>query len=743
MATNPQSSATPEPDEADRALETLMRLAGILRRRWLVLGVTTVAAVAGAAVVLSILQPRWQASTTVVLHLSGPQVLDKVKGVSDDAEGRLLAYQEYYQTQREIIGSRVVAKRALGALGLAQDPVFLGIDGVRSEPERLALAAEIDPVERLREMTSIGEVRNSRVLKISADYPDPEVAAEIANTVADAYLAYVLETRTRTGKNAKLNVRSERDKALTKLQGAEKAMADFKQNHGITSISLAERQNEITQAIIATSTHLKDAEAELYAAQSAYTEAKRLHKQGSLASATLLPTNERKLFEDMRSEQLEAEREVERLSVRYGEKWPDVQQAKKRLNLVSQRISREQAELLKSLQANANKARDTRQKLAASLEREKKKALDLTLLEREYRELEREALTSGESYSLVARRDTEIDMTNRVEAEGIEILDRATAPRKPFYPPKPLFLAISVLAGLSLGTLLALGIDVRDHRIRSLADLERAIAGYGLPVLGVLPLLPQDARLGGGNIRAQRRQRDLHAFLYPQSMMAERCRGIRTSLTFTQGQTDHQVLMVTSPNSSEGKSSIAINLAASFCQAGKKVVLIDADMRRPRLHQVFAAPLEHEDRGLSGLLAGTLEIDEAIHKSGDDAPDSLWVLPCGAIPENPAELLEHPACRKVLAQLRERFDVVLLDTPPILPVTDPLILARQVDGVIVVARCQATTRSAVQDALGKLRQGDTNLLGVVLNEVDTRRSGYSGYNVEYYAYRTREGEASS
>lgn len=741
MSTSPQTPQTA--DEADRAVETLMRLLGILRRRWLVLGVTTVVAVAGAVVVLSIMQPRWRASATVVLHVSGPQVLDKVKGVTDDAEGRLLAYQEYYQTQREIIGSRVVAKRALGSLGLAQDPIFLGIDGVRSEPERLALAAKIDPVERLRELTSVGEVRNSRVLKISADYPDPEIAAQIANKVADAYLEYIQETRERTGKSAKKNVRSERQKALKELQQAEQAMADFKQHHGITSISLAERQNEITQAIIATSTHLKDAEAEHYAAQSAYDEAKRLHKQGSLASATLLPTNERKLFEDMRSEQLEAERELERLSVRYGDKMPDVQQAKKRLDLINKRIDREQAELLKSLKAAANTSRDTKQRLAASLAREKDKALELTMLERDYRELEREAKTSGEAYALVARRDTEIDMTNRVEAEGIEILDRATSPRKPIYPPKPLFMAIAVLAGLSLGTLLALGIDVRDHRIRSLADLERAIAGFGLPVLGTLPLVPQDARLGSGNIRAQRRHRDLHAYLYPQSMMAERCRGIRTALTFAQGQTKHQVLMVTSPSSSEGKSSTAVNLATSFCQAGKKVVLVDADMRRPRLHQVFPAPIDHEDRGLSGLLQGELTIEQATHLSGEESPENLWVLPCGAIPENPAELLDHPNCRKVLAQLREKFDVVLVDSPPILPVTDPLILARQVDGVIVVARYQATTRNALQEALSKLRQGDTNILGMILNELDARGSGYSGYNVEYYAYRTREGEASS
>ncbi|MCA9691787.1 MAG: polysaccharide biosynthesis tyrosine autokinase [Myxococcales bacterium] len=723
-----------ERDEADRAMEQLLRIAGVLRRRWLVVFAATVVCVAGALVAIVLLQPRWRASATVVLHLSGPQVLDKVKGVTDDAEGRLLAYQEYYQTQREIIGSRVVATQALEALGLAQDPVFLGVDHIRSEPERLAEAAEIDPVERLRELTTISEVRSSRILKISADYPDREIAAEIANALAHAYLDYVQKARSRTGKTAKDNLSRERDKALVSLQAAEKKLADFKQSHGITSISLADRQNIITQAIIATTGHLKDAEAGHDDAAAAYDQAKKLAREGSVASATLLPPLERKLFEDMRNEQLEAEREVEKLVVKYGEKMPDLVQARRRLELVNARIEREQKDLLKSLKARADKSAQTQRQLAGSLEREREKALELTMLEREYRELEREAGTAAETYALVSRRDVEIGMTNRVEAGGVEILDEATAPHEPVFPPKALFLALGAVLGLGLGSLLALIVDVRDHRIRSLVDLERAISGFGLPVLGQLPLLPQDARLGVGNIRAQHRQRDLHAFLFPQSLMAERCRGIRTALSFNEGEGPLRTILVTSPRSSEGKSSTAINLAMSFCQAGKKVLLIDADMRRPRLHQVFPPPLTHEGQGLAAVLTGEAALDEVVTTGGEDRPDNLSILRCGELPQNPAELLESTACRRLLVELRERFDVVLLDTPPVLPVTDPLVLARHVDGLIVVARCQATTRAELQRALTTLRHGDTNILGVVLNEVDHRREQAGYYGSEYYAY---------
>ncbi|HEY0134654.1 MAG TPA: Wzz/FepE/Etk N-terminal domain-containing protein, partial [Nannocystis sp.] len=248
MAQAQQDPPRAEVDEADRAMEQVMRFVGILRRRWLVVAVCTVVAVAGSFVAISVLQPRWVASATVVLHLSGPQVLDKMKGVSDDNEGRLFAYKEYYQTQREIIGSRVVAERALGALGLAQDPVFLGVDGIGSEPERLARMQKIDPVDRLREMVFVEEVRGSRLLRIAAEYPDPQVAADIANAISDAYLAHIQQSRTRTGVAAKDNMGVERVKSLAALQAAEKALADFKQAHGISSISLADRQNVITAA---------------------------------------------------------------------------------------------------------------------------------------------------------------------------------------------------------------------------------------------------------------------------------------------------------------------------------------------------------------------------------------------------------------------------------------------------------------------------------------------------------------
>lgn len=731
---------TQEPLQTE-VVENISHVVGILRRRWLLVVVLTLVGVAASAAALAALQPQYRASTTVVLHMSGPRVLDKIKGVTDDADARQSDYREYYETQRTIMRSRVVAERALATVGLAEDPVFLGIADISSEPERLAKLAEIDPVEELREIVQVNPVRNSRAVLITALYPDPEVAAEIANAVADAYLEHVQTSRSRAGTEAKDHLTQERTKAGDTLREAEKALADFKKDNQITTISLDDRQNVITANIMTLSQRAKAAEASRIELKAKYAQAKKLHAAGNIAGSALLDDVEQVLFEQMRRDQVEAEREFARVNVELGPKHPDVRKATARLDLINARVERESKDLLGSLQARLVAAQSTEQQLNAALRAEQDRAMALSLLEREYRELEREATTAAEAYGLVAARDTEIGITNRVESEGIEILDRATVPIIPAYPRKVVVLALGVIGGFLLGAATAIGVDVRDQRIRGALDLERALSAQGLPVLGELPLLPVDPTLGVGNIRAQRRNRDLHTHLHPQSLMAERCRGIRTSLAFAQGDQKAQTLMVTSASSEEGKSATAINLALSFAQTRKRVCLVDADMRRPRLHHVFAETGLRDGIGLSSVLTESCTLEEAVQRAGDELPENLEVMVCGPTPDNPAELLHHtPIFRRVLNELRERYDVVIFDTPPVLPVADPMILAQEVDGVIVVARCQSTTRGEVRRSIELLQQGDTNLIGVVLNQTSTGQGRY-GYKAGYYTYEARKTEA--
>ena len=715
-------------------LAQLSRLLLILRRRWLVIAATTVVCIAASVGVLRLLKPRWQSSASIVLHMSGPQVLDKVEGVGEDAQARLLGYKEYYQTQRQIMSSRTVAEAALETLGLASDPQFLGVDHIEDKTERAAMAQEIDPVERLREMVTVGEVHGSRIVQITAEYPDPIVARNIANAVAETYIAHVREGRSKVGREAKEDIAEERGKALGNVRDAERDLEAFKKDNRITSIALSDRQNEITESILMLTKQHKEAQSEHDRLKRRLGQASSLLSKDQLAAAYLLPESKLSVFKEMRKEQLAAETRFREVDIEYGPKHEEHRKAKNKLDTINAKIEREGKSLIASLEAQVAAAGEHEKFLGASLGGERRKALTLSGLEREYRELEREASVASEEYLLVARRDTEIALTNRVENEGIEILDRATASTEAVFPPKELIVVVGAVLGFGLGCVLALSIDFRDSRLRGLLDLERAMSTFGVPVLGQLPLLPPDSRLGVGNTRAQRKQRDLYAHLFPQSLMAERCRGVRTALTFAQGREPVGSIMITSPSSSEGKSSTAINLALSFCQANKKVVLIDADMRRPRLHHIYPGPVNNDDIGLAGVLTERATLDDALLESPEDAPENLTILPCGNIPENPAELLDGPSFRRMLAELRDRFDLVVIDSPPVLPVTDPLLLAGQADAVVLVTRCDSTTRGELQRSLNQLGQADANIMGVILNEVDTRQERYE-YGSDYYTYR--------
>jgi succinoglycan biosynthesis transport protein ExoP len=726
-----------EREEATDALDALLKLVAILGRRWLVIAVTTVLAVAVGVLAISLVQPQWRATATLVVNPSGPQVLDKVRGVNEEEGNDRFAYKQYFETQREIISSRKVGEAALAQLGLADDPTFLGTEGIRDAELREEAESKVDPVARLQSMITVEEVRGSRVMAISAEYPDAEIARDIANEVAKAYLAHINRRRSDTGDKAKTDLGVELASANEELQAAERTLERFKREHKITSISLEDRQNLIAQAISTLTSAAKAAQAERIEIESTYRQAKKLHEEGSLAGASLLSSSERMIFDRMLAERLEAERDFNEIDVRYGQKHPQWRKAKRRIELIDDRIDGESKAMIRTLEARFKAASETERKLEAALTAERDAAIELGKLEPTFRKLEREVLNAAETYAKLRSRTDEIEVSNRVEIPPVEVLDLANLPEQPVRPRKPLLLAIAVLAGLSLGAVLAVVIDLRDHRIRSVADLERALSGFGLPTLGQLPLLPADPALGVGNVRAQRRRRDLYTHLFPQSLMAERCRSIRTSLAFMTSTERSLALLVTSPASAEGKSSTAMNLALSYCQAKKKVCLVDADMRRPRLHQVFPPAVGKEEIGLATVLQGEHELVEALQGDLEGAPETLEVLTCGRIPDNPAELLESGACRKVIAELRERFDVVVIDSPPALPVTDPLILAPQVDGVVMVARCRSTTRTDIQRALTQLRQGDNNLLGVVLNELDARDEGRR-YSSEYYTYRPHE-----
>ncbi len=727
----------PSPDAhahatAHDAVGQLLRLLGVLRRRWLVWTAATALCMAAAALALRAVPPRYRASATLVLH-QGSQVLDKVRGVAEEGPVEGKGYEAYYQTQRAIMASRAVAERALERLGLADDP-----DALREADGPLHRTPEsADAVERLQRLITIREVRGSRVVEVVAEHPDPERARELANALADAYLAHVHGSRRSLGKQAEDDLAKERETAQARLLGAEGALQAFKDEHSITSISLSDRQNVITQDVLTLSTRSKEAEAEHIRLSSLLQQAEHHHQAGDPLAALLLLAEGEAALERLRGEHVEAKAAFRAADLEYGPKHAEHRRAAQRVAEANRELEREVAARLASLRSRAVVSRRTEQRLGSALAREHERALALGGLEQRHHALARDARTAEEEFLLIARRDTEVSLSNRLELEGIQSLDRATTPATPAFPHRGVALALGATLGLGLGFVLALIVDARDQRIRDVPDLERALAEHPVPVLGQLPALRGEALLRRGDAHEQRRARDLYVHRFPGSLTAERCRGIRTSLAFVQGSAARRCIMVSSPGPAEGKSSVATSLALSLCQADKRVVLIDADLRRPRLHEVFGLDGSEQPAspGLAAFLQGQASLDDVIVHAPRGAPDNLDIIPCGTPPARPAELLESPALARLLEALRGRYDMVIIDTPPVLPVADPLLVARVVDGVVLVPRVGRTTRGQLMHTVGLLRRADARVLGLVLNEVDERRS--DDYGGAGYGYSSR------
>jgi capsular exopolysaccharide synthesis family protein len=282
-------------------------------------------------------------------------------------------------------------------------------------------------------------------------------------------------------------------------------------------------------------------------------------------------------------------------------------------------------------------------------------------------------------------------------------------------PNVPRWILASILVGLVMGLGLALLLEFLDSSITTQDQIEERL---GLPFLGFVPSIPEEKNLG----------RDLYIHRDPKSLIAECTRSIRTNLLFMSPDKPFRRLLVTSSGPQEGKSTTAINLGIAIAQSGSKVLIIDTDMRRPRLHKAFGVP---NDVGVSSLVVGEGKLDDAIKST--DVP-GLYLLACGPIPPNPAELLHTRAFGDLLAKLGERFDRVILDSPPVGAVADAAVLATQCDGVVVVLKAGKTQRDMALRTVRSLRDVKAPIFGAVLNDVSLQKSRYGEY---YYAYAYR------
>jgi succinoglycan biosynthesis transport protein ExoP len=363
------------------------------------------------------------------------------------------------------------------------------------------------------------------------------------------------------------------------------------------------------------------------------------------------------------------------------------------------------------------------------MEQQKKEAIEISKIEVEYKPLQRASEQEEKMYGIIASRQKEIDITGPMKTNNVRVLERALVPTSPMKPKPVQNLLLGLMIGLGFGIGLAFGIEALDNTLKTQSDVEQLL---GTPVLGLVPVIG-GAEAGGADLARgddTLRERDLGVFLDPKSVAAECCRSIRTNILFMSPDRPLKTMVVTSPSPQEGKTTTAINLGVTMAEAGSRVLIVDTDMRRPRLHRSFGVPNQN---GISTVIVGKTTLEEAVKRT--DVPN-LDVLTCGPVPPNPSELLHTERFGVVLAECAKLYDRIILDSPPTSAVTDPAVLGNLADGVVLVVKAGETTREAAMHARRQLNTAKARLFGVVVNAIDFSNPayGYEYYYRNYYRY---------
>jgi len=699
--------------------------------KWLIAAITVLVLVAGT--IWTVRTPKIYEATTTIEYDPNPSrpLGAQVQDVADPI-GNFWATREFFGTQNLVIASRDVAGRVVQKLGLHEDPSYLTQDddtpGETGNLEATALAVQ----SRL----TVEPVPETRLVQIFARDVKPERARLIADSVAEAYVRKTIEDRLESTDRAKDWLESQLATLREELEQAELALHNFKKGHNVLSVSMEDRQNLVASDVQTTHDKLTETRNRRIELDARLKRLKASLGRGPNKIDPAIMADHEAL--DALATSLRSKRqEHDALAVKYGEQHPTMKTLAEEIEVLEAQLAAEKREIIASAEFDVRQAIAVEQGLRAAARQAHSAGLDLNLREIEYRRLNHDRDNKTKLFEIVLQRLTETDLTRMLKTTHVRVLDRALLPVAPVSPNLVKNIGTSLLTGLLLGLTAAFFASRLDRTVRSVESVE----GLGIEVLGVIPHLATaeteaqaDSRLSPKQVSSAATREELIVVDEPMSPAAETFRMIRTNLTFMSPDDPLRSYVVTSAMPVEGKTTVASNLAISLAQFGRSVLLVDSDLRRPRLHRVFEVD---NDLGLTTLVAGRTTLSAVLHKT---KIDGLSVLTSGPIPPNPSELIHSAAFASVKDELLKHFDYVLFDSPPMGAVTDAAILAPQVDGVLLVVRAGTSTLHAVVGARKQLNSVSARLLGAVLNDADLRIKGYR-YGAGSYAYRSAGGYA--
>lgn len=713
---------TPDAEKHADEIDLLSYWRILVKRRWMVLSVLGIV-LAAALIGTLLMTPIYRATASLQIDRDTMEVV-KVEGMSQ-VEGA--ASNDFFQTQYELLKSRALSERAVSQLGLAEGKKFEQLirpSGwsrlramLRPEPKATAGNAERTLLERKRAVVAgfmkgitIEPVRNSRLVRINYDSPNAQFSAQAANALAEGFMASNLEHGFEASSYAKSYLEDRLQELKLKLEDSERKLVAFAQKEQIIS-SGGDTGNLTEQNLGSINAALSKAKEERIRVEARWRQA--ASASGAHLPADMLTNSSIRGLQESRSK-LQAEYQ-DKLRL-FKPAYPSMLQLKGQIDEVDNQIAAEIANIKASVKAEYDAARGQENMLAAQLGGLKVDVLDLQGRSIQYNIYKREVDTNRQLYDGLLQRYKEIGVAGGVTTNNISIVDRADGAAK-YKPNISLNMAIALLLGLVLGCGLALVLEYLDDTIKTPADIEKRL---GLSSLGVIPKLKAPATPAS-------------ALNDPRSAFSEAYRSVRTALQFA---TDHGVpkcLLITSATPSEGKSTTALTLAKNFAQLGKRVLLIDADLRNPSLHRVLGV---ENSAGLSNYLAGAVKAYDVVQQT--EVPHLVFMA-SGPLPPNPAELLVGPKLLSLLTVAMEKFDQVIIDGPPVMGLADAAILGNISAGTLLVVHAGETRIANAQNGLKRLMAARARVIGALLTQYTGGREGSYGYGeYSYYQYGGKE-----
>ncbi len=705
------------------------------KRKWVMLA--TFAIVFALSVIATLTETRlYQATSKVAIFPEVPNVLgfkDSGGGAFPDEE-----FEATLETQVAILRSDALAIKVIEAMHLYQDPRFTTVKPTVNDPAMPDTSMQPDPTQAAGLLGSfhgglnIQLVPNTRLIQVSYTNPDPRFATEVANTLVKTFIEENFRTKYDSASQTADWLSRELADLQLKVQTSEEKLVRYQKDHGILGVD--EKENIVTEKLGELNKQLTDAETDRIEKEADY----KLAMSGDPSSFTREGADGKSaggLIDKLREKEADLETEYAMATTQFGTGYPKVTELSNQLKQVRAAIEDEKKKMQDKMRDAYLDAAQRENLLQAALDSQKQEANKLNESAIEYTVLKRDAETNRQLYQDLLQRLKEAGVSAGLRSSNIRVVDIARIPTQPISPNVHRSVVLGFLLALGLSFGLAFLLETFDNTVRTIEEISTVST---LPALGTIPLQMADDPLKraltiSSDVEPSR-MRALVTYERPKSEAAEAYRALRTSILLSSFGAPPKVILVTSAMPQEGKTTISANSALVLAQRGSRVLLVDADLRRPGVQRLFG--MGSRGGGLSTLISGSDKAEDVILPCPEVS--NLWILPAGPIPPQPTELVGSAVMKDHIARWRNEFDHIVIDTPPCLSVTDAVLLSPEADRVILVARSGVTTRAALRRSCDLLLQVNARVMGIVLNALNLNSTGgyyyYSGrYSNHYYS----------